>query len=231
VALLGVVLHAWREETWAEIFEIAALDSQEAAVEWLDARVARRLKGASNVTLGCDQPEYGAVFVDDTDGDAMQIQKYEYAADLESGVLARGQMCCKKNIPTDKTSGNPTCTAYTQALNTGQTGPPYGNFCRAVESPSLHDQLVSGMDGPKSDDELANYACNLLKCYGAQVGIEKNAKCKKCISAICHHMYASIEQILEEAEPPIQFRCDGRGDVCSWSTYMFGLSLFILLRI
>jgi hypothetical protein len=227
VALLGV-LHAWREE----ILEIAAINSHEAAVVWLDARVARRLNGASNgteeVTLGCDQPDAAPAYVDDSDGDALQTQRYEYAGDIERGVLARGQMCCKKNIPTDKTSGTPTCTAYTQALNTGQTGPPYSDFCRAVESPSLHQQLVSGMDGPKSDEELAIYACNLLKCYGAQVGMEKNANCKRCITAICHHMYASIEQILEEADPPIQFRCDGRADVCSRGAYMLGLSLVLL---
>jgi hypothetical protein len=226
VALLSLFSEARRQE----IFELAAITSHEAAVVWLDARVTRRLS-ASNVTLGCDQPDTGPAYIDDTDGDAMQREGYEYTGDIESGVLARGQMCCKKNIPTDKTSGNPTCTAYTQALNTGQTGPPYGNFCEMVESPSLHQQLVGGMDGPKNDAELAFYACNLIKCYGAQVGLEKNDKCKQCIQAICHHMYASIEQILEEADPPIQFRCDGRSDVCSWSTYTLGLGLFLLTRI
>jgi hypothetical protein len=227
VALLGVLLHGWREE----LFEIAAITSHEAAVVWLDARTERRrLAGAANVTLGCDQPDTGPVYVDDTDGDAIQAERYEYAGDIERGVLARGQMCCKKNIPVNDDNGNPTCTAYTQALNTGQTGPPYSDFCRAVEAPSLHQQLVSGMDGPKSDDELAAYACNLLKCYGAQVGSEKNTNCKKCITAICHHMYATVQQILEEAVPPIQFRCDGRADVCSWCTYMLGLNLFFLLR-
>jgi hypothetical protein len=224
VALVSVLLHAWREQ----IYEIAAINSHEAAVVWLDARSTRRL--SSNVTLGCDQPDTGPHFVDDTDSDAMKTDRYEYANDIESGVLARGQMCCKKNIPTDVTSGNPSCTAYTQALNTGQTGPPYSDFCRAVESPTIHQQLVKGMDGPESDEELAQYACNLLKCYGAQVGMEKNANCKKCITAICHHMYASVEQILEEADPQIQFRCDGRVDVCSWCTYMVGFGLFFLLH-
>jgi hypothetical protein len=222
---VGILSHAWRKQ----IYEIAAISSHEAAVVWLDARTTRRLNG--NVTLGCDGPETGPYYVDDTDGDAMQRQRYDYTGDIESGVLARGQMCCKKNIPTDATSGNPTCTAYTQALNAGQTGPPYSNFCQMVESPSLQQQLVGGMDGPKSDEELAAYACNLLRCYGAQVGHEKNGNCKKCITAICHHMYASVEQILEEADPPIQFRCDGRNDVCSWSTYVFGFSLFLLMRI
>ena len=35
----------------------------------------RRLAGAANVTLGCDQPDTGPVYVDDTDGDAIQAER------------------------------------------------------------------------------------------------------------------------------------------------------------
>ena len=95
-----------------------------------------------------------------------------------------------------------------------------------VEAPSLHQQLVSGMDGPKSDDELAAYACNLLKCYGAQVGTFAFASCNIIIdvatsasnSFIIHEKNESVAKLANLASI-----IDWAGRIVLWTSFLSNL--------
>ena len=94
-----------------------------------------------------------------------------------------------------------------------------------VEAPSLHQQLVSGMDGPKSDDELAAYACNLLKCYGAQVGNSAFASCNiidvatsASNSFIIHEKNESVAKLANLASI-----IDWAGRIVLWTSFLSNL--------